>query len=75
MSNIFGVLCAIFGSLGLMAQTAQISGRVVDPTGAVAPGAVITLVHVETGVETASTTNSEGYFTAPSLRAPPCQHS
>ena len=51
----------------LFAQTAEITGRVIDPTGAVVPEAHVTISNVETGAHYASPTNSEGYFSAPRL--------
>ena len=47
-----------------VAQTtlAEIKGLVTDPTGAVIPGVSITITNVDTGVETAMTTNEVGSF-------------
>ncbi len=53
----------------LHAQTSlgQIAGTVTDPSGAVIPGATVTLIQVGTqGVHTA-TTNSNGFYVAPNL--------
>jgi len=66
------------GLLGLLwtgaalAQTAQITGRVTDPSGAVIPGASITVANVATGVDRQVTTNEAGYYTVPLL--PPGQY-
>jgi hypothetical protein len=45
------------------AQTAQVTGRISDPSGAVVPGAQITVTHVATGINRESVSNSEGFFT------------
>jgi hypothetical protein len=52
-------------------DTATMSGRVTDPTGAVIAGAQITVVDTETNFESLSTTNAEGVFRVPSLRPGP----
>ncbi len=49
------------------AQTAEITGRVVDSTGAVVSGAQILVKNVETGVLRTLQTSDDGYFTAPLL--------
>ncbi|WP_321473895.1 TonB-dependent receptor [uncultured Paludibaculum sp.] len=48
-------------------QTAQITGRVSDPTDASVPGATITIRNTETGIQRDAESNSEGYFVAPLL--------
>jgi len=45
----------------------QILGRVVDPSGAVVPGAPVRAVNTATGVETSSTTNENGDYVLPFL--------
>ena len=52
-------------------NTGIISGRVTDPTGAVVPGAQITVTQTDTNVDNVSETNSEGLFRVPSLRDGP----
>ncbi|MGD0776811.1 MAG: carboxypeptidase regulatory-like domain-containing protein [Candidatus Solibacter sp.] len=54
-------------SLGLLAQTAQITGRVADPSGAVIAGAKLEVMNTETGVRREIQTNEDGYYTAPLL--------
>src|SRR5215472_6305928 len=49
------------------AQTARITGRVTDRTGAVVPGASVTVTNSETGAERKVTANEEGYYAAPLL--------
>jgi hypothetical protein len=48
-------------------QTAQITGRVTDSTGAVVPGTSITVTNVATGVDRKAATNEAGYYTVPLL--------
>ncbi len=49
--------------------TTTISGRVVDTSGGVLPGATVTATHVVTHVVSTTVSNSEGAFTLPSLQA------
>jgi hypothetical protein len=67
------VLCAavsLAAPSALYAQgstTQTLSGSVVDPTGAVVPGADVSARHNNTGVVTAAVSNTEGLFSIPSL--------
>ncbi len=58
-------------SISIIAQsqstTGLIQGTVVDPNGAVVPGATITVRNVNTGFERSVSSNSDGFFTAPLL--------
>ncbi len=60
-------------SFPLIAQidTGVISGRVTDPTGAVVPGAQITVIQTETNTESVSQTDTDGVYRVPSLRSGP----
>ena len=58
------LLCLLY-ALPLFAQTADVSGTVIDQLGAVVPGAKVRLVNQETLVERSLTTNAEGIFRAP----------
>lgn len=58
---------SLFFSISAYAQTAQVTGRVVDASQAVIPGATVSVTNTETGIERAATTNNEGYFTVPLL--------
>ena len=49
------------------ASTAQISGTVVDPQGAVVPGATVTATNTATGVPRSVNTTSTGNFVIPNL--------
>jgi outer membrane receptor protein involved in Fe transport len=58
------LLCA---SASLYAQTGQITGRVTDTSDAVIAGSQITITEISTGIKRSAVSNSEGYYTAPSL--------
>ncbi len=49
-------------------QTAQVNGRVIDPSGAAVPGVQITIRNVATGTERESVTNDVGLYTIPLLQ-------
>ena len=51
-----------------LAQTAQITGRITDSSGAVLPGTSILIRGVATGSERKVTSNEDGYFTLPLLQ-------
>jgi outer membrane receptor protein involved in Fe transport len=61
-------VCALLAlaSLSALAQsqatTGNIEGRVLDPQGAVVPGAAVTATNKETGLERTATTDDEGNF-------------
>ncbi len=59
-----GLFCALAAS----AQVATLTGRITDQTGAVVPGAEVKARSADTGIEAATTSNSEGYYTLPSLQ-------
>ncbi|MDX1978950.1 MAG: TonB-dependent receptor [Bryobacteraceae bacterium] len=50
-------------AVALYAQNAQITGRVTDPTGAVVPGADVTVTNVDTGDKRTAASNEQGYYT------------
>ncbi len=56
------------GSLVAQLVTASLQGVVRDPTGAVVPNAKVEITNTSTNVKTTATTNSEGFFIAPSLQ-------
>src|SRR5260370_11246809 len=60
---IFVALLLCFG-IALEAQTitGSVNGTVTDPTGAVIPNAKVTATNIDTGIETPSTTNSDGIY-------------
>jgi hypothetical protein len=55
------LLLACLG-VGLYAQSSSVTGNVTDPTGAVIPGATITLHNVETGAERTTTADPQGRY-------------
>src|SRR5215472_224781 len=48
-------------------NTGEIKGTVSDPSGAVVSGVTVTITNVQTGVSTATTTNSSGIYDVPAL--------
>ncbi|MBI2955813.1 MAG: TonB-dependent receptor [Acidobacteria bacterium] len=57
------VLCLVVPSLGwAQATTGNIEGYVYDPSGAVVPGAQVSLVHVETGITRSATSDDGGHY-------------
>ena len=61
--------CATLPGAALAQQDqGVITGRVTDASGAVLPGATLTIVAIGTGVTTQSVTNSEGLYTLPGLK-------
>lgn len=63
------LLICCFASAVLLAQapTGAISGTATDLTGAVIPGARITITTKTTGIARVTTTNSQGLYSAPAL--------
>ena len=69
--TLFALALSLFVAAGmLVAQelAGRISGSVVDPTGAVIPGAAVTATHVGTGTVYRATTNAAGRFIIPRVR-------
>src|SRR5262245_12865114 len=62
-----GLLCAI--SVTAQVDTGVVSGVVTYRSGAIVPGAAITIRHIETNIQTKLQTNESGFHSAPSLRA------
>ena len=52
-------------------DTATISGRVTDASGAVVPGAQVTVVNTETNFENVTLSNADGLYRVPTLRPGP----
>jgi hypothetical protein len=66
---------SFWASLGVLAGlavaqvgTSSVTGRVVDPTGAVVPNAQLTMVQTETNFKFTATTNNEGIYRIQSLQ-------
>ena len=51
-----------------IAQTAEITGRITDPSGAIIPGADVSVTNLETGMKRSTSSNDEGYYTLPLLQ-------
>ncbi len=65
----FIVFAGLFLALGLAwaSITGSISGMVTDPTGAVISGASVVATDTQTGVKTAVTTDTKGFYSLPTL--------
>ena len=59
--------CLLPADVAAQAVTGTILGTVTDSTGAVMPGATVTLINNGTGLPRAVTTDANGEYTAPSL--------
>ena len=66
-----GVLLMVASGVLLTAQsvvmTGTLGGRIADPSGAVAPGALVTLRNLNTGIEQTAETNHSGLYRFPAL--------
>lgn len=58
----------LFLAPAVLAQTAQLTGRVNDATGAVVPGAQVTATNTATGFKRETVTNEEGNYVIPLLQ-------
>lgn len=70
MLRIFRLLLSsslVLSALAL-AQTASVTGRVTDPSGATIPGVTVVLTNEGTSVESRTETNEEGYYRVPSVQ-------
>jgi len=61
------VLCICFASVGLFAQTAQISGSVRDASGSSVPDATIKVTQTATGATRTATSGTDGGYVLPNL--------
>ena len=73
-NSITAILFATYifvSAIGINAQTDQgrISGQVTDQTGAIVPGATITVTNSGTKQARTATANDEGFYVMPALRA------
>src|SRR5438105_5363073 len=62
------VALSLLTGIALFAQTASVTGRITDPTGAVVPQASISAEAAESGITTRTLSDEQGYYTFPSLR-------
>ena len=58
---------SLLAAAAAVAQTAQITGRVTDPSGAVVPAADAVVVNAQTGTRLATQSNEGGYYTVSRL--------
>lgn len=61
------VLALVIGCSPVFAQTGEITGRVTDPAGAIAPGVTVTISQPSTGLQRVVKTNADGYYTESEL--------
>lgn len=61
------VILALADASVAVAQTAQVTGRIADSSGAVLPGAAVTITHIAKGIDRETHSNAEGYYTVPML--------
>ena|SRR5262245_1998570 len=64
---LLAVTLLVFAATAL-GQTAQVTGRVTDASGAVMPGAQVILINQANGFKRETVTNGEGYYTVPLIR-------
>ena len=68
LSIVAGILVLLIASTDVWAQaTAQIAGTVKDQTGAVLPGAEVTVTQIETGTTRNAVTNETGSYVLSNL--------
>jgi Carboxypeptidase regulatory-like domain len=65
---LFGVVICLAAGAMVFGQTAQITGRISDQSGAVIQGAKVTVTNEGNGFKRETLSNDEGYFTVPSLQ-------
>src|SRR5580704_16740980 len=73
VSWLTGIAFLVFGFCGSAVSDAQtangtVSGHVLDPKGALIPGATVTLTETDTNVEMTTTSNGEGLYTFASVK-------
>ena len=67
--GVLGILITGLPRLGAQTATGSVVGTVQDASGAVVPGANVTITNKGTAVSRSLVTNSEGLYSAPSLQA------
>jgi hypothetical protein len=68
MTRLFSVIAlAVTLSVSLFAQTTSLTGTVTDPTGAVIPNAVISILNADTGFQREDKSDTQGRYTMESL--------
>ena len=66
-SIVLAAILLVFSSSAWSAGTGSVSGTVTDSTGAVVPGATVTITNVALSTQYKATTNSVGYYSFPEL--------
>ena len=66
-AGLLAALCLLTASSMLAQQNATVVGTITDTSGAVVPGAAITVANVNTGVARTAVTNSTGYYRVENL--------
>ena len=66
-ASLFMFSLLLLSATAFAGVTGSISGTVTDPSGGVVVGASVTAVNVETGVESSTKTNAEGFYSFPNL--------
>lgn len=67
LKKVLLALVALVAVGNLCAQSANLTGRVTDTTGAVIPGTKIVVINIATGAERTASANEIGYYTVPLL--------
>jgi outer membrane receptor protein involved in Fe transport len=67
MHQVLRGIFVLAAAAAAFAQTAQITGRVMDPSDAIVPAATVTITSTDTGVSRTIPTNDSGYYTVPLL--------
>ncbi|MCX6617377.1 MAG: carboxypeptidase-like regulatory domain-containing protein [Acidobacteria bacterium] len=69
MVLIGGLLCCLIGTREAPGQNAfgRLTGRITDPSGALAPNARVRAINVDTGVEASALSNGEGNYNLANL--------
>jgi hypothetical protein len=66
-TTLLAVVLGVFSGVWAQAPTGQITGTVTDPSGAVIPGATVTLINIATNVSRETTSNEDGIFNLPAV--------
>lgn len=66
--NQLAIISVLLGCGMAFGQSAQVQGRVTDSSGALIPGASVTVTNTATGVALKSQTNNDGLYTVPFLQ-------
>ena len=68
VSFILLVVLGLAVSSAAQTETATLSGRVTDPSGAIVPGARVEVINIATNITTTTETNAQGIYVVPNLR-------